>query len=1003
MRIYKLCILLIVVNILFAISKENHGQADIMDFKWYQKNQWRMPLTNYGTFGYGIGRPGGEWPAGSGNMYIYGAGIWIGALQTPLDTLVTVGYNPSSGASEFAPGCYENAPGGYNNRPFERVYIHPDWPPKRDSFPMSMRDSSETYLRIPLPSGDTLIGYFYPVPQRIISSGDAWTVFNDRDSTLHITPRRPIGIEVYQNIYSWTFARGRDIVFISYTIKNKTNSEIRDMYMGMVCDPDIGNATDDRCGLMLRKYVRNRLGTDSVFVDNVGYAYDNDFDEGWATPPGYVGFDFLQSPYAFTDGIDNNHNGIIDEGPDGIDGLIVGNDTIIRPNGLIDEPAEIEQLGMVSYKMFTLQAGDPVTNYTQYLALSGYNYWESPPVYSPFDSIDPAPADKRFLQATGPFNLKPDSTATITIAVIAAPSNPIGGVGDLYQLALVSSYAQRYYDNGFIAPNVRVIYPNGGEYLSGNVPISYQATNTNPSPLLIDLFYSSDWGIHWNNIATGLSNTGSLNWSSLSVPDGVCYLLEVDAYNNETGGSDISDSIFTIDNPGNSPPYIKILNPTSKDSLSPDSVSGSYTIRWFARDPEFKDSLLIDILCRQIGDTIWQTISLNEPNDRVFNWDTRSLENADFVLKLKTHDETFEYYDSVFVRLRNRVPGGNMTHYQGICNIPNLSVWIHQPESLTSHQYELSFRPPRPTLEYNRVAQYGYDIVDLTTQDTVIREHYFSAFPIQDFSPIVNGFSIEARAGSLPFNFRFDSVKVLSGFYPQESLGIYTPTISYYWWAFRGSRYKLFWSNRPGGGRTLQVLDLDYGIYIPYRPFRNILSYVDSAYGWCFLRFPSSYPPSETLQTGLTRYLYVCGGVIVLNRGYPITILPDSSDEWIVYPCTLRPAVDGNKYRFIPSQGVSEEFCQLPQIQFRSIRPNPFNSKVTFNYFIPQKAIIKLSIYDVSGREVKNLQSGYINKGWYNISWLGDGKTGRKVATGIYFIRVETLGKNIGKKLIFIN
>jgi len=1000
MRIYKLCILLIVINVLFALSKENHEPSDIMDFKWYQKNHWRISLTNYGTFGYGVGRAGGEWPAGSGNMYIYGAGIWIGALQNQIETLVTCGYNPSSGSSEFTPGCYENAPGGYNNRPFERVYIHPDWPPKRDSFPMSMRDSSETYLRIPLPSGDTIIGYFYPVPQRIISSGDAWTVFNDRDTTRHTTPRRPIGIEVYQNIYSWIFARGRDIVFISYTIKNKTNSEIRDMYLGIACDPDIGNATDDRCGLMLRKYVRNRLGTDSVFVDNVGYAYDNDFDEGWTTAPGYVGFDFLQSPYAFTDGIDNNHNGIIDEGPDGIDGLIVGNDTIIRPNGLIDEPAEIEQLGMVSYKMFTLQAGDPITNYTQYLALSGYNYWESPPVYSPFDSIDPAPADKRFLQATGPFNLKPDSIATITIAVIAAPSNPIGGVGDLYQLALVSSYAQRYYDNGFIAPNVSVIYPNGREYLSGNVQVNYQATSTFPCPLNIDLYYSRDWGITWDSIATGLSNIGTYNWNTSNYPDGVCYLVEVDAYNNETGGSDISDSIFTINNPGNSPPCIKILSPTSKDSLSPDSISGIYTIRWFARDPEYRDSLLIDILLRHLGDTIWQTISLNEPNDRVFDWDTRGLLNADYMLKLKTHDEEFEHYDTSYIRVRNRIAGGNMTHYQGICNIPNLFVWIHQPESLTGHQYELSFRTPRPLTEQG-IARYGYDIVDLTIQDTVIREHYFSAYPIQDFSPIINGFSIEARYGSLPYSFHYDSVRVLTGYYPQDSISTDTFYTNYGRWAFRGSRYKLFWTNRPGGGRTLQVLDLDYGVYIPYRPYRNNGVYVDSAYGWCFGIIPPL--PSETLRLGADRYIYICGGMIGFRRGRTITMLPDSGDEWIVYPCTLRPPVDGNKYRFTPSQGVLDEFGQLPQIQFRSIGPNPFNSKVTFNYYVPQNAIIKLSIYDVSGREVKNLQSGYVNKGWYNISWLGDGKAGRKVATGIYFIRLETLGKNIGKKLIFIN
>jgi hypothetical protein len=996
MRFHILYVLFALASISLAATKQNLPPSEILDFKWYQKNQWRITLTNYGTFGYGINRAGGEWPAGSGNMYIYGAGIWIGALRTPTETLVSSGYDPSSGRSEFTPGCWENAttPGNYA-RNFERVYVSPeDWPPYRDSFPVSMRDSVRTFLRIPQPSGDTVSGYFYPVPQRLVSTGDAWTVFNDRDTTRHVGGKKPVGIEVYQNIYSWNFSRMSNIIFLSLTVKNKTNSEIHDMYLGMVCDPDIGNATDDMSGLILRKFVRNRTGTDSVFVDNIGYTWDSDFDEGWQTPPGYVGFDFLQSPYAYTDGIDNDHDGVTDEGPDGIDN---------NNNGLIDEPAEIEQLGMVSYKIFTLAAGDPRDDFAQYMAMTGHA-WRPPYEYIPYDSIDPAPADKRFLQATGPFNLKPDSLVTLTIAIMASPSNPVGGVGELYQLARTSSMAQSYYNNAFIAPNVIVNYPNGGEYLSGNVPISYQATSSSPSPLLIDLFYSSDWGIHWNNIATGLSNTGSLNWSSLSVPDGVCYLIKVDAYNNATGSSDISDSIFTINNPGNSVPYIKILYPTAMDSLNPDSLSEICSIRWFARDPEFRDSLYIDILFRRIGDTLWIPIALNESNDRIFSWNTRRLPNVDGVLKLRTHDEQFEYYDTVFVRLRNRQSGGSTTHTQGVCNIPNLFIWIHQPESLTNHQYELSFRPPRPHEDWNnKVANYGYNIVDVTTQDTVLREPYFSAYPIQDFSPIVNGFSIEASYGSLPYSFHYDSIRIVTGNYPHDSIGLDSSNTLYFGrWAYRGSHYRLYWTNLPGGGRTLQVYDLDYNIYIPYQNFRNNGNYIDSAYGWCFWRF-SSLASSETLRMNYDRYLYICGVMISFRRGQPITVLPESGDVWIVYSCPLRPPVDGNKYLFTPTSGIEDNFIISPQIQVSSPYPNPFVNKMMINYSITKQAIVKLTVFDIAGREVKNLLSGVVNPGRYTITWQGDDNKGKKVSTGIYFIKLDVAGKNIGKKIIRIN
>lgn len=995
MKINRLCVLLVFIGISIAITKENPPPSDILDFKWYHKNQWRLTFTNYGTFGYGINRAGGEWPAGSGNMYIYGAGIWIGALRTPTETLVTCGYDPSSGNSEFTPGCWENAttPGNYN-RNFERVYISPeDWPPYRDSFPVSMRDSVSTFLRISQPGGDTLVGYFYPIPQRTISNGDAWTVFNDRDSLRHVIPGKPIGVEVYQNVWSWNFSRMSNIVFVNLTIKNKTNSELHDMYLGMVCDPDIGNATDDMSGLILRKFIKNRTGTDSVFVDNVGYCWDSDFDEGWATPPGYVGYDFLQSPYAYTDGIDNDHDGVTDEGPDGIDN---------NQNGLIDEPAEIEQLGMTAYKIFTLAAGDPRDNCAQYLALTGHQ-WRSPYEYIPYDSIDPIPADKRFLQATGPFNLKPDSLVTLTIAVIAAPSNPVGGAGDLYQLALASSYAQCYYNNAFIAPSVTVNYPNGGEYLSGDVPISYQANNINPNPLLIDLFYSSDWGVHWDSIAAGLTNTGSYIWNTLAVPDGVCYLLKTDAYNNTTGSSDISDSIFTINNPGNAAPYIMNLYPTSKDTLQPDSMSGICNIRWFARDPEFRDSLLIDILFKKVSDTIWTPVALNEPNDRLFSWDTRSLPNIGGVLKIRTHDEQYECYDTAFINIRNRQPGGNIIHTQGICNIPNIFCWIHQPESLTGHQYELSFRAPHPPVDwYTKIATYSYDVIDLITQDTILKEPYFSAYPIQDFSPVVNGFSIEARYGPLPYSLHFDSVRVMSGNYPQDSITTDTSNyLRYAKWAFRGSKYRLLWTNRPGGGRTVQVFDLDYNIYIPYRSYRNNNNYADSANGWCFGIVPTT--PSETLRLNSDRYLYICGARINLKIGLSITRLPDSGDVWIVYSCPLRPPVAGNTYQFTPTLGIEENPIVAQQIQFSSPYPNPFTNRTVINYSISEQAMVKLTVFDVSGREVKILVSDIINPGRYSIIWNGVNNKGKKVSTGVYFIRLEVSGKNIGKKTVRIN
>lgn len=912
----------------------------IWDKKWLDINRWRCPFYNDGRYAFdeatSVGA--GRWPYPYENTYIFGAGFWVGAIVGG-DTLVTVGYNPNTARSEFFPTPARYWREGTGN-PLDRIYKYPnDWPPPQSRF-----------------GYDTTL-----VPQRNISLQDMWCVYCDSSPVFHDTPiGRPLGVEVYQTIYGWDYPN-QDVFFIKYRIKNVSLTSLNQMYFGICVDPDIGIFNDDMVGLIKKMYISGDTIRDVGFAgdyDNIEYTNPPFWQSG---TPGVVAYKFLEGPR--------------------------------RPNGSL--------LGMTAFKKFTIDF-DPLTNRNQYLTMAGYDYRTL--IYSPYDSIDVTPADKRFIMCTGPFNLLPDSVATIIIAVIGAPYGADGELwyqrdtNDLKPLCRIANNIQRLYDAGFLTHQTRIIYPNGGEYLAGLVPISYQAISSTPNPLLINLYYSSDWGATWQTLATGLSNTGTYNWQTLNHSDGVCYLIRILVYDTITGGSDVSDSIFAINNPGNAPPYIKILSPVSQFGLS-DSLSGLCNISWFARDPEFRDSLRIDILLRRDGGSIYQSLALNEPNDRLYLWDTRRSANGNYWLILKTQDEQYVSYDSVYVKIRNRISGGTVTHYQGICNLVNLRVWIHHPESLTNHQYELNFREPRPP-SGTGIAQYGYDIVDLSTQDTVLKEHYFSAYPIYNFSPIIKGFSIEVRGTvSSPF-FRFDSVRVLTGNYPQESLSIITLP-SMYQWPFRGSRYKLYWMCYPGGYRTLRVYDLDYGIYIPYRRFQIGTAWIDSAYGWCFLNnmFRS---PSDTLRLGIDRYIYICGGAIRLSPTSPINILPDSGSEWIVYPCTLRPAVNTNKYRFQPTYGIQEDFYSFPSIQLSPSYPNPFSNKTIIDYLIPIRSKIKLAVYDVCGREVKTLYSGVAPQGKHTTSWYGYDNKGKKVTSGVYFVKLDAAGITINRKIIFI-
>ncbi len=69
--------------------------------------------------------------------------------------------------------------------------------------------------------------------------------------------------------------------------------------------------------------------------------------------------------------------------------------------------------------------------------------------------------------------------------------------------------------------------------------------------------------------------------------------------------------------------------------------------------------------------------------------------------------------------------------------------------------------------------------------------------------------------------------------------------------------------------------------------------------------------------------------------------------------------------------------------------PNPFNPYTRINYQIPVDCNVSLRIYDVSGRLVRTLVDDHKNRGRHTIIWDGRDATGRQLASGIYFYRIQ--------------
>ncbi|MEW6050426.1 MAG: T9SS type A sorting domain-containing protein [Candidatus Zixiibacteriota bacterium] len=87
---------------------------------------------------------------------------------------------------------------------------------------------------------------------------------------------------------------------------------------------------------------------------------------------------------------------------------------------------------------------------------------------------------------------------------------------------------------------------------------------------------------------------------------------------------------------------------------------------------------------------------------------------------------------------------------------------------------------------------------------------------------------------------------------------------------------------------------------------------------------------------------------------------------------------------------VKEIDGQLPtEFTLGQNYPNPFNPVTLINFDIPRNSKVNLSVYNVLGQLVKVLVDKDMTAGKYQADWDGTSDSGAKVASGIYFYKIE--------------
>ena len=120
-------------------------------------------------------------------------------------------------------------------------------------------------------------------------------------------------------------------------------------------------------------------------------------------------------------------------------------------------------------------------------------------------------------------------------------------------------------------------------------------------------------------------------------------------------------------------------------------------------------------------------------------------------------------------------------------------------------------------------------------------------------------------------------------------------------------------------------------------------------------------------------------------------------DHWTdqSYPYTFEGRIDEvrisdiARYEIVgieddPEPVLSDEFALSQNY------PSPFDDQTNIRFSLPNRSHVSLRVYDRAGRLVRTLVDEEKPAGQYTVGWNGRDAMGTKVASGVYFYRIET-------------
>ena len=144
--------------------------------------------------------------------------------------------------------------------------------------------------------------------------------------------------------------------------------------------------------------------------------------------------------------------------------------------------------------------------------------------------------------------------------------------------------------------------------------------------------------------------------------------------------------------------------------------------------------------------------------------------------------------------------------------------------------------------------------------------------------------------------------------------------------------------------------------------------------------------------------IYYATGNLVNHTGGRIWAAMDP----ICFPAKWTQRVDSHWSYMGALSTVNDNNITVDRFELKGNYPNPFNPTTKIRFTNDRSSNVKVTVYSLNGKKVATIMNRQVNAGAYDVSWNGKNSNGTIVPTGMYLYDIESDGRRLQGKMLFL-